>query len=363
MVSPERRVLQYPPAALGRAHVLGRDHGSAHRRQRRADGTHEFFRPWLLWDRCFELAPEAEPPICTGLVGASNRRTTRPARTTATPVTGNTTPEMAWTFARHAGFFIRTWAVAYAHTQEPGFLTAIEDPPGTLRTEAASANGLDRVARAARPDVLSGAHAFVGDRLRRRRASRSRAAGGALAGLCGARGRSLLCAAPRSQRPRRICDQRRQDHRQAGAATHAALGRALRRIHHGPGRDDVRGPLRQRGKVGYRDLITNAANAYLASPPAEVDVWPMTLGHAISLQLAAWRHTAQAELPPTRPRIGHARRRDVLAEAIRSRRPGLKQSHYETITGADTPGAGTGRTAPADPAHHGCPCPPNTADR
>src|SRR5207247_9039849 len=22
-------------------------------------GTHEFFRPWMLWDRCFEVAPDA----------------------------------------------------------------------------------------------------------------------------------------------------------------------------------------------------------------------------------------------------------------------------------------------------------------
>ena len=50
------------------------------------------------------------------------------------------------------------------------------------------------------------------------------------------------------------------------------------------------------GKSGYRTLITNAANAYMNfNPPPEVDLWPMTLGHAISLQTAAWRHTAKAD--------------------------------------------------------------------
>ena len=47
------------------------------------------------------------------------------------------------------------------------------------------------------------------------------------------------------------------------------------------------------GKIGYRELITAAADAYLDANHAEgADAWPMTFGHVISLELAAWRSTA-----------------------------------------------------------------------
>src|SRR6185503_14473200 len=42
------------------------------------------------------------------------------------------------------------------------------------------------------------------------------------------------------------------------------------------------------GKIAYRNLVTEAADAYLNSFPEEnADVWPGTFGHAISLQVAA----------------------------------------------------------------------------
>jgi hypothetical protein len=91
------------------------------------------------------------------------------------------------------------------------------------------------------------------------------------------------------------------------------------------------------GKVGYRELIADAARAYLKSVPGEdVDAWPMTLGHAISLQLAAWRSTANP--------IYFDRARELAAWATGKfwtqgnalPQASLKTGHYETITGADT---------------------------
>src|SRR5262249_6706088 len=47
------------------------------------------------------------------------------------------------------------------------------------------------------------------------------------------------------------------------------------------------------GRTGYRDLIFAAAEVYLDCLPANnEDVWPETFGHVISLELAAWRHSA-----------------------------------------------------------------------
>ena len=90
------------------------------------------------------------------------------------------------------------------------------------------------------------------------------------------------------------------------------------------------------GKTGYHDLITAAADAYLESEPSEgVDAWPMTYGHAISLELTAWRSTAQPKY------LARARELGTIAiELFFQDRPlpraSLKTGHYETITGADT---------------------------
>jgi hypothetical protein len=47
------------------------------------------------------------------------------------------------------------------------------------------------------------------------------------------------------------------------------------------------------GNTKYRDLFVAAADANLKK--SEVDLSPMTCGHAISLQLAAWRSAARQE--------------------------------------------------------------------
>ena len=71
--------------------------------------VHEFARPWPLWEKCFELAPEASKRFALGLwnrqiadhnTGAFNRHANF---SKSSPVPG-------MDFARHAGFYIRTWA-------------------------------------------------------------------------------------------------------------------------------------------------------------------------------------------------------------------------------------------------------------
>ena len=72
---------------------------------------HEFARPWVLWDRCFELAPEASRKFALGLWEhqIANHQTGGFDRHAPYfehgPVDGKD-------FPRHAGFYIGTWCYA-----------------------------------------------------------------------------------------------------------------------------------------------------------------------------------------------------------------------------------------------------------
>ncbi len=117
------------------------------------------------------------------------------------------------------------------------------------------------------------------------------------------------------------------------------------------------------GDVRYRDLIHAAADAYRnALPPDDADVWPMTFGHAISLQLAAWRSTSRQEyLDYRREARGPAR------PTILGRRPpaagGLQVAHYDTATGADTLALALVELHLSILHITAVRCPPNTIDR
>ena len=87
--------------------------------------THEFFRPWLLWDRSFDLAPEACEKFAHGL------REHQIYDVKA----GNFSRHAAWDrhgpgkdneYPRHGGFYIATWASAYERTKDTIYLDAIE---------------------------------------------------------------------------------------------------------------------------------------------------------------------------------------------------------------------------------------------
>lgn len=86
---------------------------------------HEFARPWVLWDRCFQLAPEPCERFAMGLwehqIG--NQKTgnfSRHARF------GSHGPGTNSQYPRHGGFYILTWSHAYKQTQNPAFAKAIE---------------------------------------------------------------------------------------------------------------------------------------------------------------------------------------------------------------------------------------------
>lgn len=88
------------------------------------------------------------------------------------------------------------------------------------------------------------------------------------------------------------------------------------------------------GKIAYRELITAAADAYINSLPAG-DAWPGTFGQAISLQVAAWRHTAGPIYLKRARTLADFALENFFQKSVLPR-ASLRTDHYESITGSDT---------------------------
>lgn len=93
--------------------------------ERPAGNTHEFFRPWVLWGRCYKLAPEACARFARGVWDhqIGDRKTGNFSRHARYSSHG---PGMNSQYPRHGGFYIATWAHAYQQTKDRVFLKAIE---------------------------------------------------------------------------------------------------------------------------------------------------------------------------------------------------------------------------------------------
>jgi hypothetical protein len=275
----------------------------------------EVFRPWMLWDRCFDLAPDPSKQLAS----------VNPGDKLDSP--------------REAGFCVRKWAVGYARTKDGQFLRAIE---GLLER-------FEKQRPASFASSLSMAIDFDGAALRlvEPLASRLR--------TFAAREDEAFCALPHDLKqkggfasPAGLTSQWEE---KEGARTTAAVAlMCLARYEN-------------TGSTAYRDLLTAAAESYLNSPPPEnLDLWPLTLGHAISLQVAAWRHTARPA------HLEHARRlADFAVEKFWGISPlpraSLKSEHYESLTGAGTLALALAELHLNILHITAVRCPPNTIDR
>lgn len=94
-------------------------------RQHGGAGTHEFYRPWVLWDRSLTLVPDACDTFAKGLWRhqIADRETGDFSRHAAYDRHG---PGRSSQYPRHGGFYILTWAAAYAKTKNSEYLEAIE---------------------------------------------------------------------------------------------------------------------------------------------------------------------------------------------------------------------------------------------
>jgi hypothetical protein len=280
-----------------------------------AGGTelvHEFARPWVLWDRCFELAAEESKRFAMGLwehqianhqTGGFDRHA---PYANHGPVDGND-------FPRHAGFYIATWAHAYKHTKEPTFLRAIETLLARYERKRVQTDGTSTATIG--PLDCATAAGLVPEPL----ASRLRA--------FAEKEDELILEDLRQQLdPARASATGRQPLWQTGygAGTQASTAMFCLARHE------------QVGKQGYRDCLITIADRYAGSAPEEdLDAWPLAFAHVISTHAAAHRLTGQPAYLEEAQRL--ARMGVVLFwQDNPLPRASLTTGHYEAITGADS---------------------------
>lgn len=295
--------------------------------------THEFSRPWVLWDRCYALAPQASERFALGLWNHQifNQQTGAFDRHALYDQHG---PSDNMDYCRHAGFYIRTWGHAYKHTGKTVFLTAIETLINRYEAKRHPNTGL--IPSCCNHDVggpqtgLSIDCESVADFLPQSLASKLRA--------LAAFEDSIFLAMPHDlpgQGFAHTLD------RATGLPTADGVGTSLWVAGYGSGTTasfamNCVARYEQTGHAGYRDLIVAAADTYRDSRMDEdVDVWPMTLGHVISLQLAAYKYTHN-NLYMNQALNFAEMAMDMYWQDSPLPRAGLKLGHYETISGADT---------------------------
>lgn len=92
--------------------------------EKSAGDTHEFYRPWILWNKSWQLANEPCRRFALGLwehqIGNHETGDFSRHAKISTHGPGTTAP-----YARHGGFYIETWATAYSQTIDEVFLQAI----------------------------------------------------------------------------------------------------------------------------------------------------------------------------------------------------------------------------------------------
>ncbi len=270
--------------------------------------VHEFARPWVLWDRSWKLSPQASKNFALGLWEhqIANHETGGFDRHAMFFKHG---PADHHDFPRHAGFYIATWSYAYKYTSDPVFLNAIEVLLQRFERKRKQANGTEVFTIG--PLDCELAAGMVPDPLAKRlKAFAAKEDELLLASLKGPDGR-ISPVVPDWQ---------------AGYGSGTPTYRAtycLARYEQVP-------------NPGYREAVLATVDAYGISRPSEdVDLWPMTLGHVISLQVAAYRWTNERMYLDRADRLAH-----LAVDQFWQDKPIPKASfrtgHYETITGADT---------------------------
>jgi len=275
------------------------------------DFTHEFARPWVLWDKSFELAPEASKRFALGLWNhqIANHKTGGFDRHAPYDRHG---PVDGKDFARHGGFYIHTWAYAYKHTKDETFLRAIETILARFErkrhdkdvTMHATIGPLDvETAASMVPEPLaSRLHKFAETE------------------------DQLILEDLRKQYGQDDGTWAFNATWQAGYSSGVTAGWAMFGL----------ARYEQVQKKALRDLVIAVADAYADTLPDEdVDVWPMSFGHIISAQVAAYKFTKRDVYLEQACRFARMAV-DIFWQDNPLPRASFKTGHYETITGADS---------------------------
>lgn len=328
---------------------------------------HEMGRPWMLWDRSFELAPRGCASFATALwehqiadheTGAFDRH--------ASPHEHK--PGRDYDLPRHAGMYTLTWSKAYQHTHDTRFLHYIDVLLRHFETKR---------------DAKTGLIPAWGD--------------SAVAWPLSTLSMALECDASAASVPSPLADRLR--------AFAAAEDKAFLALDHDPTeRGYVVSAVRQTGQSsgqigkdkvqartvlwggsggeattamvslmcfarneqvpqeGYRKLVLAGAQLYLNQrPPSDHDTWPLAVSQAISLEMAGYR------LSGDRRYLTWARQ--LAGDAVQTYwqknplpKASVKTDHYESLTGGDSLALALLETAVAEtPA--AAQVPSNTIDR
>jgi hypothetical protein len=247
----------------------------------------------LLWPRAFALDPAASERWARALLAEAAERAKDP---------------------REAGSLARAWAEAYTRTRDPVFLAALESVVSRAEEEAfpppTAAGGVLSLAI-----DLDGAARRVPEPLRSRLSRAARRLDLRFLSLphdLHARGGFVRFV----QHPRGAAPAARE----AAGSGSADSGTAATPLWDPSLGGETTAQVammcvsryESTGRPAFRDLITLAADLYLDSlPAAGADAWPRTFGQAISLELAAFRITAQKQYERRATELAESARRDL----------------------------------------------------
>jgi len=283
-----------------------------------AGNTHEFYRPWILWQNSWKLADKACERFARGLwqhqIG--NHQTGDFSRHASIASHG---PGTEAPYARHGGFYIETWATAYRHTNDEVFLTAIRSV----------LNGLERAR------VKEGGMLVSGSKQRGGRATYS-----------------VSLAISLEEAARNVPTNLAAKLREAAANNDKVFGEVHSRQalgipadwsnaygNSGPANEANVCMLRYRHvqSDAYRRFVLNTAERYR---DADIDlrkpVWPGTAGSVIFLMLNAHELTSQDKYLLSAERFARAGVELFLNDSCPLPKASHVNDHYEAVTNGDT---------------------------
>jgi hypothetical protein len=298
----------------------GWDFHTERRIAERAGNTHEFYRPWVLWDRSWQLAPEPCRRFALGLwehqIG--NHQTGDYSRHAAIDSHG---PGTEAPYARHGGFYIETWAAAYEKTGEGVFLEATESVldglerarlrEGGMLVSRTKRNGTRRPYDVSLAVSLGNAAAKVPPPLAEK-----------MEEVAAANDRAFAEAHPETSQ--------------------AADAAALWSNAYGGGPPAGRANTcmtryRQVPGDAYRRVVLQTADQYRRGPVRlDMPVWPGTVGAVIHLMLNAHELTGSDEYMAAADRFAGEAIGLFLGDGCPLPKASHAHDHYEAVTNADT---------------------------
>ena len=310
--------------------------------------THEFARPWVLWERCFRLAPEPCVRLARGLW----------EHQIGDPKTGNFSrharysahgPGIDSQYPRHGGFYILTWAQAYRHTQDPYFLKAIETVLAHFETRRNPTSGAIPAESASRsretvvwPEStlslavdLESAAALVPEEI----AATLRASAAQID--------EVYLKIAHDLSPNGVgfisnCDARTLEPLPSGSAKHTEPWATQYGVYT-DAQVAMIAYLRwqqlpdSRNKEGYRRLILASADRYLHSEPdPHKTLYPGALGDVVLHLLSAYELSGEPRYLERADHFAKLALECLLTDGSPLPRASSRHEHYEAITRADT---------------------------